>query len=187
MARARNLLRRRMIRRGLVARRGSGRGARTASASAAAWRLARPPRIGSFDGRGSVRVAAGQATAQLVSGFAASLVQSMHWSMTMIKIKMAIVGVIVVVLVGSGGWFASLRPLAQCSPKIGRKLESPVEKSKSTKSQKLYSLVEGQTTIMELVPDGSTVKKGQVVCSLDSAMLRDQLTNQQIQHTYLNQ
>ena len=33
---------------------------------------------------------------------------------------------------------------------------------------------------MDLVPDGSTVKKGQVICTLDSSMLWDQLVNQQI-------
>jgi HlyD family secretion protein len=101
--------------------------------------------------------------------------------MTMIKIKMAIVGVVLVGLVLSGGWFGTLNgPLAQAQPKISQKLESPVEKVKSTNSQKFYSLVEGQTTIMDLVPDGSTVKKGQVICTLDSSMLKDQLVNQQI-------
>lgn len=40
--------------------------------------------------------------------------------------------------------------------------------------------VEGRTTIIKLVPDGATVKKGQVICELDSASLRDQLNNQLI-------
>ena len=127
------------------------------------------------------RIAAGQAASHVVSGFAASLVQSVLWSMTMIKIKVAIVGVVLVGLVLSGGWFGTLNgPLAQAQPKVSQKLESPAEKVKSTNSQKFYSLVEGQTTIMELVSDGSTVKKGQVICTLDSSMLKDQLVNQQI-------
>ena len=43
-----------------------------------------------------------------------------------------------------------------------------------------YSLIEGQTTIIQLLPEGSAVKKGQVVCQLDSAALKDQLVNQWI-------
>ena len=41
-------------------------------------------------------------------------------------------------------------------------------------------MIEGQTTIIQLLPEGSAVKKGQVVCELDSATLKDQLVNQWI-------
>jgi HlyD family secretion protein len=101
--------------------------------------------------------------------------------MTMIKIKLAIVGVVFVGLVLSGGWFGTLNaPRAHAQPKIAQKSDSPAKKVQSPNSQKFHSLVEGQVTIIELVPDGSAVKKGQVVCELDSAMLKDQLVNQQI-------
>lgn len=40
--------------------------------------------------------------------------------------------------------------------------------------------VEGMTTIIKIVPEGTVVKKGQKVCELDSATLRDNLTNQKI-------
>ena len=43
-----------------------------------------------------------------------------------------------------------------------------------------YCLIEGSTTIVMILPEGSAVKKGQVVCRLDSSALRDQLTNQNI-------
>ena len=43
-----------------------------------------------------------------------------------------------------------------------------------------YCLVEGRTTIITLVPEGTPVKKGQIVCVLDSAALKDQLVNQRI-------
>ena len=66
---------------------------------------------------------------------------------------------------------------------VSQKVDSAFEKVKSTNSQKLYSLVEGQTAIVELVPDGSKVKKGQRVCLLDTSMLEDQLFNQQIATT----
>ena len=40
--------------------------------------------------------------------------------------------------------------------------------------------VEGSTTIISIMPEGTRVKKGDVVCELDSASLRDRLTNQKI-------
>jgi HlyD family secretion protein len=40
--------------------------------------------------------------------------------------------------------------------------------------------VEGQTTIIFILPEGTRVSKGDLVCELDSASLRDQLTNQVI-------
>src|SRR5208337_1468498 len=44
----------------------------------------------------------------------------------------------------------------------------------------LYCPVEGQSTILSLVPEGRAVKKGDLVCELDSSILRDQLVNQVI-------
>ncbi len=40
--------------------------------------------------------------------------------------------------------------------------------------------VKDKTSILMIVPNGSRVKKGELVCELDSASLRDSLTNQQI-------
>src|SRR5207253_2774123 len=50
----------------------------------------------------------------------------------------------------------------------------------SSKNQDVYCQVEGQTTIIKIVAEGSQVKKGDVVCELDSAALKDQLINQRI-------
>jgi len=44
----------------------------------------------------------------------------------------------------------------------------------------LYCNVEGQSTILSLVAEGRTVKKGDLVCELNSSFLRDQLVNQKI-------
>jgi HlyD family secretion protein len=44
----------------------------------------------------------------------------------------------------------------------------------------LYCPIEGQSTILSLVPEGRAVKKGDLVCELDSSGLRDQLVNQEI-------
>ena len=45
-------------------------------------------------------------------------------------------------------------------------------------AEDVYCMVEGQTTIIRLLPEGSAVKKGEIVCELDPASLKDQLVNQ---------
>jgi len=50
----------------------------------------------------------------------------------------------------------------------------------SSKNQDVLCQVEGSTTIISIQPEGTKVKKGDLVCELDSASLRDQLTNQKI-------
>ncbi|MBV8557733.1 MAG: efflux RND transporter periplasmic adaptor subunit [Planctomycetaceae bacterium] len=44
----------------------------------------------------------------------------------------------------------------------------------------IFCQVEGQTQIISIVPEGTRVTKGQLVCELDSSALKDQLTNQVI-------
>ncbi len=44
----------------------------------------------------------------------------------------------------------------------------------------VLSEIEGNTTIISIRPEGTKVKKGDIVCELDSAMLKDNLNNQQI-------
>src|SRR5262249_31819481 len=44
----------------------------------------------------------------------------------------------------------------------------------------VFCQVEGGSTIIRLVPEGTRVKKGDLVCELDSAGLKDQLINQTI-------
>ena len=48
------------------------------------------------------------------------------------------------------------------------------------RSQFVTNDVEGTTTIINLLPDGSRVRRGDVVVELDSSTLRDQLTNQRV-------
>ncbi len=51
----------------------------------------------------------------------------------------------------------------------------------SSKNQDVYCKVEGVgTTIIMILAEGSRVKKGELVCELDAAALKDQLTNQVI-------
>ena len=44
----------------------------------------------------------------------------------------------------------------------------------------MFCQVEGSTTIISLLPEGTKVKKGQLVCELDSSALQDRLKNQRI-------
>jgi RND family efflux transporter MFP subunit len=50
----------------------------------------------------------------------------------------------------------------------------------SSRNADVYCNVEGRTTIIYIVPEGTHVKKGDRICELDSAALRDQLVNQRI-------
>ena len=50
----------------------------------------------------------------------------------------------------------------------------------SSENKDAYCRVEGQTTIIMILAEGTKVKKGDKVCELDSSALRDQLTNQEI-------
>jgi multidrug efflux pump subunit AcrA (membrane-fusion protein) len=59
----------------------------------------------------------------------------------------------------------------------GRKASAP---ARPTGDIRVYNEVEGRTTIISLLPEGMSVKKGQVVCELDSADFRDALVEQAI-------
>lgn len=50
----------------------------------------------------------------------------------------------------------------------------------SSKNEDAMSEVEGSTTIIKILPEGTRVRKGELVCELDSAGLKDTLTNQKI-------
>jgi RND family efflux transporter MFP subunit len=50
----------------------------------------------------------------------------------------------------------------------------------SSRNHDVTNEVEGQTAIIFLKPEGSEVKKGELVCELDSSLLRDKLTDQVI-------
>jgi HlyD family secretion protein len=188
MARARTLLHRRLIRRGLEPAHPSGNlptGPHAAlwSMLGAAPRLSPvPPQLIQATLSAASQVAAGGATAQTLSTLVATLVQDTLGSMTMIKIKMALVGMALVGLTGSTVWLSGLRgQAAPTTQGTDRKQAAPVEKKQSeTWMRRVHSLIPGETTILNIVPDGSAVKKGQLVCELDSAVLKDQLVNQQI-------
>ena len=50
----------------------------------------------------------------------------------------------------------------------------------AARTSDVYCQVEGQTTILSIKSEGTSVARGELVCQLDSASLRDQLVNQTI-------
>ena len=71
--------------------------------------------------------------------------------------------------------------IVKVKPKAaGERSALPVNEPPPKGAVDVHCLVEGGTTVIKVVPYGSTVKKGQVICELDSAALKDRLTNQQI-------
>jgi HlyD family secretion protein len=198
MARARNLLRRRLVRRGLAPLAGAvtaGLEAAPGRASAVAeHRSPVPSELVYSTIEAAVRIAAGESTAPVVSGATAFLVERILWSTTMVKAKLSLAGLILIGLTGTVARFADVDgPPARAQLKTIEKSAPPNKAGNSEPSEKRvsYCLVPGQTMVIHSVRDGSLVKKGDVVCELDSAALRVQLANQKIaflsaQATYEN-
>ena len=102
----------------------------------------------------------------------------------MTKISAWVAGLALLGFVGYGAGVAvSKGQLAQGKKNADGKKKStprPDGRPNSATYMMVTSNIEGETAILTIVPNGSTVKKGAVVCELDSAGLKDSLTNQQI-------
>jgi RNA polymerase sigma factor (sigma-70 family) len=196
LARARDLLRRRLTRRGLAPMAFGMESIRKLPPLA--------PELVRSTVQAAVRVAAGGATNPVVSAAVASLVQGMLWRTTMIKLGGMAAGVIAVGLAGLGAELAAQRSgdggatrraseerkpavdpggsggtqPAQAEPAQG--VARPKGEPEASPPQIVYANIDGDTTIVKLVPAGAQVKKGDVVCELNSALLREQLANQRI-------
>ena len=202
LARARRLLHRRLARRGLAPLAGVLAIALDgAQASAQAVRLAPvPAALIQSTVRAGCRAAAGQATAEVVSAGVASLIHRVLWSMTMIKVKGVVIGVVLVGLLGYGVGLtvqqargaravqtAGAGKLSQGAPGGGESQTAPSftaqpgqvnNDSNRPGEARIYS--KARTVVIAVRPDRSIVKKGEIICELDSAGLRDTLTNQRI-------
>jgi HlyD family secretion protein len=207
LARAKSLLRRRLTRRGLaplaevvaVAVDSST----TARGAVAEMRLALPPMLVRSTVAAASRIAAGEIADQVASASTAYLVQDVLWSMTMLKIKVVVAAIAFVGMgAGLGAGLVAQRVMpsppavkvspvreeqsiqnteaAESQPRAKGKAKRSDSRRMAGRFELVYSYIEGQATIINLVPDGSTVKRGDLVCELDSASLRDQLINQQI-------
>jgi RNA polymerase sigma factor (sigma-70 family) len=207
LARAKSLLRRRLTRRGLAPLADVMASAVDSSACLARTVAQRPyavpPALIHSTITAASRLAAGQVTDRVASALTASLVREALWSITMLKMNGVVAAIALVGLAaGVGAGLAAQRattsppaakvspvgeaqstqnpPVAKSQPRAKGKANRSNPQRKAGQFEQLYSNIEGQTTIITLVPDGSTVKRGEVVCELDSAFLRDRLINQQI-------
>ncbi len=177
LARAKDLLRRRLTRRGL---------APMAVGIGSIRRL--PPAAAELvqsTVRAAVRLAAGPATNPVVLGTLGSVVQGMIWRTTMIKIGgMAAAGIVLVGLAGYGLRVGAQQPSSTEEPRAKtRTAGQPTARERkpaSARSGRVNPDVDAVATIVKIVPDGTVVKKGDVIAELDSASLADQLINQRI-------
>ncbi len=205
LARARKLLHRRITRRGLATLAGAVAAVIDGSPASAALVALRLPSVAPALVRSTIRaashVAAGGLTSHVASGLTAYLVKRTLWSITMLKIGSTLAAVAIVGIVGVGVTVAAQR--AGRSPAVGTitRIEGTVASQGDPLSQqsaesdqaagaadrevnqgrgvKVYSKVQG-ARILSIAPDGSRVKKGQVICQLDSTALQDQLVNEMI-------
>jgi RNA polymerase sigma factor (sigma-70 family) len=206
LARARNLLHRRLMHRGLAARAGAISAAvHTSSASAAAIGARLPsvaPELVRSTTRAAAQLAGGKLISQVSSALTVALIQRVVWSMTMVKMSSAGAALVILGLAGYGAGITALRlkgpdeasradevrgkptaqgnSAAQARGRDAAKTNRPRAEQKPGPFEKIYSDIKGQTTIIMLKANGSVVKKGEVVCELDSASVRDQLVNQRI-------
>jgi HlyD family secretion protein len=148
-----------------------------------------------------VKKARGLSVPRLVPGSAASLARGILSSMYVAKWMQAASVLLLVGATTSGVGYlaqnearvAKSRPpgLFQAAPaddvlattvKSGKLSVTVVERGnlEADKRVDAYSSIEGRTTIIQILPEGSAVKQGQVVCRLDSTSLMDQLVNQKI-------
>jgi RNA polymerase sigma factor (sigma-70 family) len=197
MARARDLLRRRFARRGVEY---------LAIGMESIRRLPPiPPELVQSTVQAAVRIAGGQVMKQVVSDVVVSLVHWMLGRTAMIKFGGIAAGVILVGLTGYGAGLAAQRigdapanPHARAGDlRSGAGAgtsgdERPAENQpdqaaarekaerKAAPPIPVSAKVDIAARIIKLIPNGTRVKKGDVVCELDSAALRNWLVNQRI-------
>ncbi len=181
LARARRLLHRRLTRRGLAPLAALVTTAFDGSTASSSTLSAVPPALVKQTLQASAAAASGEALSYIVSGATASLVQRVLWSMVMIKIKTAAVGVALVALLGIG------TGIVLFNGRQGRAQVTAAAQSSGPESPKdppgtalLHSMSREARSILTLVPNGSIVKKGEVVCELDTGEGAETLTNQRI-------
>jgi HlyD family secretion protein len=194
LSRGRERLRGRLLRRGLTADPGLIAAALTSDPSAATISSAL---VNSTAGAAArfltVRTFVHGSTASLAQGVlrSMSIIQWLKAASVVLVASTTVAGVGVLAQSGTSGAQArpEEKPQAVASAetssfqvKPGRLRITVVERGslESSLNQDVYCRVEGQTTIIGIVPEGTRVKKGEVICELDSAALKDSLINQQI-------
>ena len=141
----------------------------------------------------SIRAAIQGSAATLAQGVLRTMAMTRWWKVASLLLALGASTTGVVSLAGKGAADAGPRPddapkaapaddVAVSEVKPG-KLSVVVDERgnlEASRNAEVYSMVEGVTTILSIVPEGTRVAKGQLACELDSSALRDQLVNQRI-------
>ncbi len=192
IARARDLLRRRL----------TGRGVETLAIGTDSIRRLPPlaPELVQSTVQAAVRIAGGQAWKQAASGAVASLVQWMLWRTTMIKFGGIAAGAILMGLAGVGVGLAAqhggdAKPARRAGaeppksavrvgqsfagrpaqPKSGGIPPRNINQPRPGEPYLIQSMLPNGAAIVRIIPDGSLVKKGGFICQLGSPGVDAQL------------
>lgn len=177
LARARDLLRRRL----------TGRGVEGLAIGTAAIRILPPlaPERIQTTVQAAARIAGGEAWRTVASSAVASLVQWMLWRTTMIKFSGIAAGAMLVGLAGVGVGLAAQRGGDAEARKPAAAIQQPAaiqqapapagggppragEQDRPGEGRLIQSTLPGEAVIARLVPDGSLVKEGDFICELSS-------------------
>lgn len=194
LSRGRRRLRDRLSRRGLAPRIGP-------AAGAVAWQgplLPVPPELVGSTAGVAARFISTQAVSQgaaalLALGVLRSMAITRWWKVASVLLAVSASTTGVVSLAGRGAGVAEARPddapkapraegVAVTEVKPGKLKVVVQERGRLEASQNtdVLSAVEGQSRIITIVPKGTKVTKGQLVCELDSSPWKSMLTNQMI-------
>jgi HlyD family secretion protein len=183
LSRGRELLRSRLARRGLAVPAG------VLGASAVAEAGAVPPALVEATARAAAGLAAGGApVAGTVPEGVARLVEQVNGSLLMGKLKLVAASVACAGFLAGGvgvmarqGQVGDRAAPAAASPPAPKAGPAPAAGDGApADAVQVSSQVEGQTTVIAILPAGTRVKKGDVIAELDSAALREQLVDQEI-------
>ncbi len=181
LARGRALLRSRLARRGLAPSAG------LLAAESAGAAMSMPPGLLDATTRAAVALAGRAPMVGVVSAGVAGLVGELSRSLLMGRWKWIAASMAAVGLVAGGaasrqdrGEATSPAPQAEAKAKPKREVPRPPEGPRPQSRPDAVNEVEGTTTILSILPEGTMVKKGDIVCELDAATLHDRLLNQKI-------
>ena len=181
LARGRDRLRARLAGRGIVASAGALTAALARDAAASL-----PAALVHSTIQAAIRFAAIRAatTGAVISTQAVVLCEGVLHTMLWTQLK-----TIAAIVLVAGTLLATGTGIAAVHAEKGQGYDPPVPKSddRTDRAQVVrslsfdnYNLIEGETTIISILPANAKVKKGQLVCELDSAGIKDRLTNQKL-------
>ncbi len=179
LARGRERLRRRLAQRGVVPSAGALTATLTRDAGASL-----PPALVHSTIHAAARFAAIRATTTgaVISAQAVVLCQGVLHTMLWAQLKtIAAVVLVAGTLLAAGAGVAAVHARkGQDDDRPASKTDDPADRAQVVRSLSfdIYNLVPGETTIISILPANALVKKGELVCELDPARIKDRLAHQ---------